>query len=350
MKNIIVTGGAGFIGSHTCLALLERGYRVFVIDSFINSSPLALEKVLEILKNKNKNVKDELIIFKCDLKDKSLLKNIFSEIKTKYKTIDGVIHFAGLKSVAESISFPLIYWQANVFGTINLIEIMQKYKCNTLVFSSSATIYANSENPSLSENDQLMPSNPYGNTKLSIEVLLNDIFNSSKMNLKFASLRYFNPIGAHISGLIGENPKGKPNNIFPLIINTAMGTQKKLEIYGNDWPTKDGTPIRDYIHVMDLADAHIKVLENLFKNESIFLELNIGTGRGTSVLELIKIFEKVNCVKVPYIFVNRRPGDNCSIVADNSLLISKFNIVPKLKIEDMCRDGWNWKKLNPNGY
>ena len=352
MKNILVTGGAGFIGSHTCLSLLEKGYKVFVIDSFINSNQIALERVLEILKIQRKNFSEKLKIFKCDLCNKVLLENVFYEILIDFKEIHGVIHFAGLKAVSESIFYPLKYWNVNVGGTINLLDLMQKYDCNTFVFSSSATIYAQSESSLLSEDSQVYPINPYGNTKLTVERLIEDLFKSSNKYLKFASLRYFNPIGAHSSGLIGENPIGKPNNIFPLIINAALGISKKFEVFGNDWPTADGTAIRDYIHVMDVADAHIKVLENLFtnENESSFLKFNIGTGRGTSVMELLKVFEKVNNVKVPYVFSKRRPGDACTVVADVSFVKSVLKITPKMTIEDMCIDGWRWKKLNPNGY
>ena len=350
MKNILVTGGAGFIGSHTCFLLLEKGYNVFVIDSFDNSSPKSLKRVCEISSLKNKIFKERLKVFHGDLRDKDFLDSVFLEITKSKKVIDGVIHFAGLKSVADSISRPLKYWQVNVLGTINLLEVMKEYYCQTLVFSGSATVYAQVENSLLSEKSPIKPINPYGYTKSTIELILQNIFNSPNKNSKFASLRYFNPIGAHSSGLIGENPRGTPNNIFPLIINTAMGIQKEFKIYGSDWPTKDGTPIRDYIHVMDLAEVHIKVLEDLFYNESRYINLNIGTGIGTSVLELIKIFEKVNKVKVPYVFANRRKGDACYVVADNSYLVSEFNISPKFNVEEMCRDGWRWKILNPNGY
>ncbi len=350
MKNILVTGGAGFIGSHTCLLLLEKGYNLYVIDSFINSSPKSLVKVLEINKSKKTNFQNRLKNFKGDLLDKDFLYSVFFDLIKSNQKIDGVIHFAGLKSVSESVSEPLKYWKGNVLGTINLLEIMKEFDCNALVFSSSATIYAQSENALLSENSLIKPNNPYGSTKIAIESILKDIFNSSNKHSKFASLRYFNPIGAHPSGLIGEDPRGKPNNIFPLIMDTAKGIQKKLMIYGNDWPTRDGTPIRDYIHVMDLANAHVRVLENLLQNSSRYIYLNIGTGKGTTVLELLKAFEKVNNVKVPYIFTDRRSGDACRVVADNSFLQNEFKIRPQFTIKDMCRDGWKWKCLNPNGF
>jgi len=349
MQTIVVTGGGGFIGSHTCILLLEKGYRVCVIDSFKNSSPKALERVSIIYKQKNMSSTFNLITFKGDICDKKFLENVFSEIIKNFKKIDGIIHFAGLKAVSESIYDPISYWNNNVLGTINLVDILHKFSIYNLVFSSSATVYKQT-NKMHTEASLMQPINPYGNTKLTIEILLEDIYKSLKNNFKLASLRYFNPIGAHKSGLIGENPNGMPNNIFPLIINVAFRQQKKLEIFGNDWPTKDGTPVRDYIHVMDLAEAHIKILEYLFKKESTYLKINIGTGIATTVLDLIKTFEKVNKVKVPYVFSKRRDGDACYVVADNSLLISKFKFKLNRNIEDMCKDGWNWKNLNPNGF
>jgi len=350
MKNILVTGGGGFIGSHTCLALLEKSYKVFVIDSFENSSPKALKKVLEIYKQKNIKSDINLKLYKGDVCDVDFIRSVFSDIIKNYKSLDGIIHFAGLKTVSESIYNPIKYWKTNVLGTINLLDIMSKFRIRNFVFSSSATIYANKEKSFLKEDSELKPINPYGNTKFTVEILLDDLFNSCRKRWALASLRYFNPIGAHQSGLIGEYPKGNPNNIFPLITNTAFGLQKELKIYGNDWPTLDGTPIRDYIHVMDLANAHIKVLEHLISSKPKYLKLNIGTGKGTSVLDLVKTFEKINNVKVPYVFSDRRPGDLCSVVADNSKLISELDLKPKMSIEDMCRDGWKWKRLNPNGY
>ena len=350
MKNILVTGGAGFIGSHTCLVLLERGHNIFVIDSFVNSSLNSLEKVLEIRKNKNGELIGKLEIFNGDLTNKSFVRKVFLDIYKKVELIHGVIHFAGLKSISESILNPINYWEANVTGTINLLEIMENNQCNNLVFSSSASIYDQKENSTLNENACLNPISPYSNTKYTIEKILSDLYKSSKGSWRIVSLRYFNPIGAHPSGLIGEDPKGTPNNLFPLIVNTALGLQNKLKIYGNDWPTKDGTPIRDYIHVMDVAESHADILENLFYKDKCHFYLNIGTGIGTTVLELIKVFEKVNNVKVPYVFTERREGDSCCVIADNKLLVSKFNFKPRRNLEDMCRDGWKWKKSNPNGY
>lgn len=350
MKNILVTGGAGFIGSHTCLALLEKGYKVCVIDSFINSSPKSLNKLLEInILNRN-NFSERLKVFKGDVSDKNFLNNVFLKIKKEQIIIDGFIHFAALKSVADSVLKPLDYWNVNLLGTINILEMMKKLNCKNFVFSSSATIYAQKENNSLLETSEIKPINTYGNTKATIEKLLHDIYLAPNNDFKFGSLRYFNPIGAHQSGLIGEDPKGNLNNIFPLILNTAYGLQKELKIFGNNWPTRDGTAIRDYIHVMDVAESHIKVLEFLIKSKPVCINLNIGTGIGTTVLELIKTFEKVNNIKVPYVFVNRRLGDVCHLVADCSLASSKYNIKPKRTLNDMCRDGWNWRNLNPNGF
>ena len=350
MKNIIVTGGAGYIGSHTCLNLLEKGFKVFIIDSFENSSQKSIERIKRVYKSSNNKHNIDLEVFKGNLCDKDFIKRVFSKISKDYKEIHGVIHFAGFKAVAESIIKPLSYWRNNVIGTINLLEIMEEFKCNNLVFSSSATVYEPKDNLILEESSRLGPINPYGNSKLTVEMILKDLFKSRVKNWKFASLRYFNPIGAHSSGLLGEDPKDIPNNIFPLITNTALGIQKILKIYGNDWPTPDGTPIRDYIHVMDLAFCHIKVLEFLMNSESEYLNLNIGTGIGTSVLDLVKTFERINNVKIPFVFDKRRLGDAPYVVADNSLLTSMMNINNFRSIEDMCRDGWKWKQLNPEGY
>ena len=349
MASILVTGGSGFLGSHTCLALLERGFNVFVIDSFEYSSSKSLSSVRKYFKNKFHRSNCKLEIFKGDLRNKAFVKEVFIEIYKINKKIDGVIHFGGVKSVFESVKNPLLYWSTNVSGTINLLEIMSLFDCNHLVFSSSATIYA-LNNSLLTEESAVGPINPYGNSKLSVEILLKDIFKSQQNKIKFASLRYFNPIGAHPSGLIGESPLGIPNNIFPIIINTANGDQEELKIYGNDWPTKDGTCIRDYIHVMDLAEAHIKVLDYLIENEPTYFNLNIGTGIGTSVLELVKTFERVNNVKVPYVFEKRRKGDAAYVVADNTKSIRKIKISITKNLEDMCKDGWKWKNLNPKGF
>ena len=349
MRNILVTGGAGFIGSHTCLLLLKRNFNVYVIDSFRNSSPKSLERVLKICRKDN-NLYSNLEIFEGDICSKDFVENIFKNLLKRNIKIDGVIHFSGLKAVSESLVRPIEYWETNVSGSINLLKVMSKFECRNFVFSSSATVYDQRENSLLQESSKVGPINPYGQTKLTVELFLKNVFNSSIGEWKIASLRYFNPIGAHETGLIGEDPIGTPCNIFPLIVNTAMGLQKEVKIYGNDWPTSDGTPIRDYIHVMDLAESHIKTLEYLMNKKSAFITINVGTGIGTSVLELIKIFENVNKIRVPYIFSSRRPGDSAYVVADNSFLIKEIKFEPIMSITKMCVDGWKWKKLNPNGY
>ena len=351
MTKILVTGGAGYLGSHTCLALMEKGFEVSVIDSFINSNPKALEIVKNIYVNNSCGAqKAKIKVRKGDLRNIEDLRRLFLEEIEKGEPIAGVIHFAGLKGVNESLNNPLIYWENNLLSSINLLKVMKENGCKNIVFSSSATVYGLSNKSNISENSPLKPINPYGNNKETIEKILNDLFKSSSKDWCIANLRYFNPIGAHQSGLIGENPMGISNNIFPLILKVASGRLSHLEIFGNDWPTPDGTCIRDYIHVMDLAEGHLKTLEFLFKNSSQLLNLNIGTGRGISVLELINTFERINNVNIPFKFVERRLGDVCRLVADNTLSEKVLNWSPTKNIEQMCKDGWQWKVLNPNGY
>ncbi len=347
MYRILITGGTGFIGSHTCISLLSKDYDLFVIDSLKNSSKKSLKKIKEIFKKDNKDISSNLSFFEGDLKNKKFLDNIFKKAQKDGNPITGVIHFAGLKAVAESVSKPLLYWNNNVLGSYNLIKCMEENNCRTIVFSSSATVYGNTSEDLLKEDSPLAPTNPYGTTKLSVENLLKDI-NQNK-NWRIAILRYFNPIGAHKSGLIGENPLQKPNNIFPIIINSAY-TQEKLKVFGNNWPTKDGTCIRDYIHVMDLAEGHLKSLKYLIENDPQLLTLNIGKGKGISVIELIKTFENANNVSVPFEFDKRRDGDVCNLVADNSKARSLLNWTPAKSLKEMCIDGWKWKNLNPKGY
>ena len=299
---------------------------------------------------KNSSSKGNLSFIEADLTDYNLISNIFLQHYSLKKPIEGVIHFAGLKAINESINDPLRYWDINLVSTINLLKAMNAYNCINIVFSSSAAVYGLKDQKLITEESNLIPINPYGRTKLTIEKILHDLFESDSKKWKITNLRYFNPIGAHPSGLIGENSLGTPNNIFPLIMEVASGNLEKLKIFGSDWPTKDGTGIRDYIHVMDVAESHIKVLELLMSSEPVFLSLNVGTGIGYSVLDLIKTFEKVNNVKVPYVFEKRRVGDSSFVVADNSLLISKINFIPNRNIEDMCKDGWKWKILNPEGF
>ena len=343
MKKILVTGGAGFIGSHTCILLLKKGYKLYVIDSYFNSSPRSLQNVLKICKEFNPFLK----IFEGDLRNKTFVKNVFEDAKSSDGIkISAVIHFAGLKSVSDSVNDPLNYWQVNLIGTINLLEAMDQYNCKTIVFSSSAAVYGRSDKKLISEDHDVRPINPYGQTKATIEKILFDLFNSDSMNWKIANLRYFNPIGAHQSGLIGEDPKEIPNNIFPIINRVAMRKLKKVNIFGNDWPTFDGTGIRDYIHVMDLAEGHLAVLEYLFNQNCQCININLGTGQGTSVLELINIFQTVNNVQVPFEFGEKRKGDLPCVIADNSLALKILDWEPKRDIYMMCRDGWSWQISN----
>ena len=347
---VLVTGGSGFIGSHTCLALLQKGYDLIVVDSYINSNKKSLKRVLDILKlNKStKNVDIEIV--NSDLRDKELLERIFLKYQKSDNPIEAVIHFAGLKSVKDSMLNPLLYWDSNVNSAISLFNVMNKYNCRTIVFSSSATVYGLKNNKSLSEISDLNPINPYGRTKLAIEQLLNDIYSSQPQKWRIANLRYFNPVGAHQSGLIGESPIGLPSNLFPYITQVASGKLKELTVFGTDWPTSDGTGVRDYIHVMDLAEGHISALEYLFHSNNQLINLNLGTGIGTTVLELVNTFEAVNNLSIPLKFSSRRMGDSCKVIADNSLAISCLDWHPKRNIEQMCLDGWKWQLLNPEGY
>lgn len=349
MKNILVTGGSGFIGSHTCYALLAEGYEITVLDSLANSSKRSLDQIIKIFKSQDLDFSNKLRFFEGDIRNKDFINSIFKKAVEEKKPIDGVIHFAGLKAVAESVLKPLSYWDNNVFGSYNLISCMKENNCKTIVFSSSATVYGISSESLLLENTPLNPINPYGSTKLAVENLLNDINQDVNENWKIAILRYFNPIGAHNSGLLGENPLQKPNNIFPIIINAAY-KKEKLKVFGNDWPTNDGTCIRDYIHVMDLAEGHIKALNHLFTQKKQLIHLNIGTGLGHSVLDLIKTFETVNEVKVPFQICSRRDGDVCKLVANNSKAKEILNWNPIRSLHEMCKDGWHWKLMNPKGY
>ena len=350
MKNILVTGGCGYIGSHTVLSLLEKGYFVYVLDSNINSSKAVIERLIEIISQKDKSKMNNLKFYKGDIRCIENLEEVFSNAIKENHKINEVIHFAGLKSIEESIKFPYLYWENNVVGTINLINVMDKYDCKTIIFSSSATIYENSSKDKISEDALINPINPYGRNKSTIELFLNDIYESDPKNWKIINLRYFNPIGAHISGKLGENPIGLVNNIFPLILKVASKNMKEFKIFGNDWDTRDGTCIRDYIHVMDLVNGHIEALNYLQNNHPQILNLNIGTGLGSSVLELIKTFEMVNNVKIPYSFTSRRKGDIRYVVADNSKILKTLSWKPKRSLEDMCKDGWNWHLINPKGY
>ncbi len=344
IKNILVTGGAGFIGSHTLITLLENGYRLIILDSLVNSSEKVIKRVLTLSNLQDKKRESMAIFIKGDVRDQKLLINIFEKYTNSLQSIVAVVHFAGLKSVFESTKFPLHYWDSNVSGTINLLKIMERFNCLNFVFSSSATIYGtNNKNLLIKENDVINPINPYGQTKDVIEQILNNLIAVKNKKWSIAILRYFNPIGAHKSGLIGENSKGFPNNLMPIINKVAFKEIKELEIFGNDWNTPDGTGVRDYIHVMDLAEGHLLALEYILdkNNKSNFIKLNLGTGTGTSVLELVDTFSRVNGVEIPYKFSARRDGDVSYSVADISQAKSKINWNPKRNLKEMCRDSWN---------
>ena len=350
MKSLLITGGSGFIGSHTCFVLLKAGYNLIVFDSLCNSSIESLKRVSILAGLKEGLSSNRLQFIKGDIRNSSDLEKIFKTAIQEENPIYGVVHFAGVKSVSESVAEPLKYWDINVNGSRVLLEVMEKYNCNLIVFSSSATIYGYPSEIPITESSEVNPINPYGNTKAVVEKMLLDLFSSRPGKWKIANLRYFNPVGAHPSGQIGEDPLDIPNNLFPYLTQVAMGRREKLKIYGNDWPTHDGTGVRDYIHVMDLAEGHCAALDYLLNNKSQYLTLNIGTGRGVSVLEMIKTFEKVNQCIIPHVFVDRRPGDPPINIANNQLAISKLGWSTKRSLDEMCRDGWKWQTLNPFGY
>ncbi|GIN59265.1 UDP-glucose 4-epimerase [Lederbergia ruris] len=333
---ILVTGGAGYIGSHTCFELLQAGYQVIVIDNYSNSRPKSLQRVMELTGQR-------IQIYSIDLLDETGLETVFYE-----NHIEAVIHFAGLKAVGESVAFPLSYYQTNIIGTISLCEMMKKYHVKNLVFSSSATVYGKPEQVPIKEDASLSAMNPYGRTKLMIEQILKDLYQSDA-SWSIALLRYFNPIGAHPSGKIGENPKGIPNNLMPYITQVAIGIRDELLIFGNDYPTRDGTGIRDYIHVVDLARGHVKALEKVLNTTGIEA-YNLGTGEGYSVLELVAAFEAASGKRIPYKIVNRRPGDVAVSFADVSKAKRELDWVATKGIQEMCVDAWNWQTKNPKGY
>ena len=347
MSHILLTGGTGFIGSHILIELLKNDYKVTILDSNINSSSDVIENVLSISEVKKTFKEKNLNFIKGDIRNELLLDDIFKSAVKEKNAINSVIHLAGLKSVSESELIATEYWDANVLGSIRLVKIMSKYKCNTIIFSSSATIYS-SENESCFKEDSLIkPINPYGNTKAAIEKLLSDTFASSPESWKIISLRFFNPIGAHYSGKISEDPKGKPNNIFPIILQVAAGELDYIEVFGNDWDTYDGTGVRDYVHVMDIAEGHLCALRYLEKNPPTCLKVNLGTGKGTSVMELINTFQNVNDLKLNFKIAKKRKGDVAISIADNSLAKKLLGWIPKRNLEVMCRDGWK-SKLNFN--
>lgn len=336
MQTVLVTGGTGYIGSHTCVALLDTGYDVVVLDNLCNSKASVIDRI--------KAVTDKKITFvHGDVRDRKCLQNLFRQYP-----IDAVIHFAGLKAVGESVANPLKYYDNNVMGSLCLTEIMAEFNIKTLVFSSSATVYGFSDDKPIPEDSPLTPYNPYGRTKRMVEQILEDL-HASDNGWNIALLRYFNPVGAHESGLIGEDPNGVPNNLMPYVSQVAIGKLKELSIFGNDYPTPDGTGVRDYIHVMDLALGHVAALQGFARHPGL-LTVNLGAGRGYSVLELVKTFERVNQMPIPYRIAPRRAGDIAIYFADAQLARKLLNWETKRSLEDICRDTWRWQKQNPNGY
>ncbi|MGT2800016.1 UDP-glucose 4-epimerase GalE [Streptococcus marmotae] len=334
--SILVTGGAGYIGSHTVVELLKLGKEVVIVDNLSNSSLLVLDRIKEITGKTP-------TFYELDVADKEALRTVFKKEK-----IDAAIHFAGYKAVGESVAKPVMYYENNIMTTLALVEVMAEFGVKKVVFSSSATVYGLNNPSPLIETMPTSATNPYGYTKVMLEQILRDVV-VADAEWSVALLRYFNPIGAHESGLIGEDPAGIPNNLMPFIAQVAVGKRPELSIFGNDYETVDGTGVRDYIHVVDLAIGHIKALEKIADTTGVYT-YNLGSGQGTSVLELVQAFEKVNGVPVPYKIVDRRPGDvaTCFANADKALL--ELDWKTEKTIEDMCRDTWNWQSKNPNGY
>lgn len=329
---ILVTGGAGFIGSHTCVELLNEGYDIVVVDDFSNSDAEVIKRIEEISGK-------ELKIYQINILGKDELERVFVE-----NTIDIVIHFAGFKSVNESVSEPLKYYYNNVSSTIILLETMKKHGVKKIIFSSSATVYGNPSSVPITEDFPIQSINPYGRTKDMIETILNDLHFSDK-DWSIVILRYFNPIGAHESGKIGENPVGIPNNLMPYITQVALGKLDKLYIYGNDYDTPDGTGVRDYIHVVDLAKGHVKAIEKAMSNLGLYI-YNLGTGKGSSVLDIVTTFEKTNNVCVPYTIEGRRLGDIATSYCNPTKAIDELGWKAEKTLEDMCKDSWNWASKN----
>jgi UDP-glucose 4-epimerase len=333
---ILVTGGAGYIGSHTCVELLDAGEQVVVLDNFSNSSPESLRRVAAI-------TGATPLCVEGDLRDSACLARVFAEHR-----IEAVIHFAGLKAVGESVAKPLLYYDNNVVGTIRLLEAMRGAGVRNLVFSSSATVYGDPQRLPLTEDHPLSATNAYGQSKLMIEEILRDVARSEP-GWRVALLRYFNPVGAHKSGTIGEDPQGMPNNLMPFVAQVAVGVREKLSVFGGDYPTPDGTGVRDYIHVVDLALGHLRALERLRREDGLFA-VNLGTGIGYSVLDMVRAFEAASGRKVAYQVVDRRPGDIASCYADPSLALALLGWRATRGIDEMCADAWRWQSRNPAGF
>lgn len=335
---ILVTGGAGFIGSHTCVSLTQAGYEVVIVDNYYNSSPKSLARINELC---GKTLK----FYECDIRDKAGMDKIFKENK-----IEAVIHFAGLKAVGESCRKPIEYYDNNIGGTLVLCDVMRQNNCKNIVFSSSATVYGMHNVSPLKETMQTGgTTNPYGTTKYMIEIILEDIFKSDN-EWNVTLLRYFNPIGAHKSGRIGENPNGIPNNLMPYITQVAIGKLPELSVFGDDYDTPDGTGVRDYIHVVDLAEGHVKALDNILEGNKGVQVFNLGTGHGYSVLDIVKAFETASGKKVPYKIVARRPGDIATCYSDPTKAKEVLGWEAKRDLAEMCEDSWRWQSQNPNGF
>lgn len=333
---ILVTGGAGYIGSHVCVELLEQGYAVVVVDNLVNSSEIAIDRIRQI-------TGQSLEFIKGDLRDAAMLREVFAD-----RQIGAVMHFAGRKAVGESVAQPLCYYDNNVTGTLVLLECMAEQEVRNLVFSSSATVYGDPVSNPIDESFALGATNPYGRTKLQGEEILRDL-HASDARWNISILRYFNPAGAHHSGLIGEDPSDIPNNLMPYVAQTASGLRDQLSVFGNDYPTKDGTGVRDYIHVVDLARGHLKALQKLSDNPGCITH-NLGTGRGYSVLEMVAAFEQACGKTIPYQVVARRPGDIAECYANPARALSELGWQAEKDLEAMCADAWHWQRQNPRGY
>ena len=333
---VLVTGGAGYIGSHTCIALDEAGFDFVVFDNLCNSSHESLRRVEKIIDKKIK-------FMQGDIRSKEDIQNVFQTYD-----IDSVIHFAGLKAVGESVEQPLKYYDNNINGTLVLLTVMQEYKCKKIVFSSSATVYGDPHTTPIKEDFPLSATNPYGRTKLFIEEILRDVYKADN-EFKIVLLRYFNPVGAHESGTIGEDPNGKPNNLMPFIAQTAVGKREFLSVFGDDYDTVDGTGVRDYIHVVDLAQGHVNSLQKIDALKDV-LTVNLGTGNGYSVLEMVAAFERASGKAVPYKIAPRRAGDIAACFADPSYAKEVLDWSAKKELNEMCEDSWRWQSNNPNGY